>query len=44
MKITREQLKQIIKEELEAVTGLQEQESQEGEEVVQKAMKINYST
>lgn len=40
MKITREQLRQIIKEELEAVTGLQEQESQEGEEVVQKAMKI----
>lgn len=40
MKITREQLRQIIKEELEAVTGLQEQEAQEGEEVVQKAMKI----
>ena len=40
MKITREQLRQIIKEELEAVTGLQEQEPQEGEEVVQKAMKI----
>ncbi len=40
MKITREDLIHIIKEELEAVTGLQEQEAQEGEEVVQKAMQI----
>jgi hypothetical protein len=40
MKITREDLIHIIKEELESVTGLQEQEAQEGEEVVQKAMQI----
>ena len=37
MKITREDLIRIIKEELEVVNNLQEQE---GEEVVQKAMKI----
>ena len=40
MKITREDLIRIIKEELETVTDLQEQESQEGEEIVQKAMQI----
>lgn len=40
MKVTKEQLKQIIKEELKAVAGLQEQEAQKGEEVVQKAVAI----